>query len=225
MDGLSDELIDEEQGLIQALAAAANENGSHHGRLSNLIEKHKRRFEELVETFFQSYHKWIPIVSPDSFQDYCSSTRTDVCRGLSALILGMILITRPLIDGGKPDPLRLSVYKALRRLFWDSESMAHPSLPVIQSGVLMSLYEYGQGMGDAAYITIGTCQSMAQVCGLNKPPQGQHFLPLPAPRAWTREDEALRTWWAILIQERYATSAMQASYALIVSRSLTSSLP
>lgn len=82
--------------------------------------------------------------------------------------------------------------------------MAEPTLPLIQSSVLLSTFEFGQGLSDAAYMKICTCLSMAQVSALITSTMGNQPVPLPAQRLWSRQDEASRTWWAILIHERLA---------------------
>jgi hypothetical protein len=194
--------LDGNEALIQGFASIAARGQEYHGQVLNLILEHRQHFEDMTDTFFNSYHKWVPIVHQESFREYRNATRTDICRGLTTLTLSMCLITRPFMDGETPNPLRLSLYKALSRLFWDPESIAQPTLPLIQSGVILSSYEYGQGTSDAAYMTICTCLSMGQVCGLGKPPPGHDQIQYPFPGIWTPRDEGLRTWWASLIHER-----------------------
>ncbi|PLB54044.1 hypothetical protein P170DRAFT_397049 [Aspergillus steynii IBT 23096] len=106
----------------------------------------------------------------------------------------MGLVTRPFVD-----KLREPMYAATRRLFWDPETMASPTLPLIQAGLLLSVHEYGQGFLSASYMTISVCLSMAQVVGLcpmQSPP------PFPGSGSWNSSEEGLRTWWAIVIHER-----------------------
>jgi len=194
--------LDGNETLIQGFSSIVARGQEYHGQVLNLILEHRQHFEDMTVTFFNSYHKWVPIVHQESFREYRNATRTDICRGLTVLTLSMCLITRPFMDGETPDPLRLSLHKALSRLFWDPESIAQPTLPLIQAGVILSSYEYGQGTSDAAYMTICTCLSMGQVCGLGKPPPGYDQIQFPLPGIWTPRDEGLRTWWASLIHER-----------------------
>lgn len=201
----SHEVADDNGSLIQGLTSAAADGQPSHGRVSSLIDTHKRHFEEMVEAFFSSYHKWVPIVHQGSFRERCNIPQTDRSRGFSSLILSMSLSTRSFMDRGKPDSLRVALYSTLKGLLWNPESIERPTLALVQSGVMLSAYEYGQGQCDAAYMTICLSLSMAQVCGLSKPCPGHHQPPLPIPGFWTPEDEALRTWWAILIHERFAT--------------------
>lgn len=198
-----DEVIDNTEALVQGLTGAATEDRSYCRRVSSLIETHKQQFDVMIETFCDFYHKWVPIVNRESLREY-NATRPDICRGFVALTLSMCLITRTSMEEGKEDRLRVALQVALKRLFWDPDSMAEPTLPLIQSGVLLSTFEFGQGLNDAAYMTICTCLSMAQVSALFTPTMGNQPVPLPAPGIWTRQDEASRTWWAILIHERLA---------------------
>lgn len=197
-------MIDDTEALVQGLTGVATEDRSSCRRVSSLIETHKQQFDVMVEKFYDSYHKWVPIVNRESLREYNNATQPDICRGFIALTLSICLITRPSMKEGKEDPLRVSLHMALKRLFWDPDSMAKPTLPLIQSGVLLSTFEFGQGLNDAAYMTICTCLSMAQVSALLTPTMGNQPIPLPAPGLWTRQDEASRTWWAILINERLA---------------------
>ena len=197
-------MIDDTEALVQELTGVATEDRSSCRRVSSLIEMHKQQFDVMVETFYDSYHKWIPIVNRESLREYNNATQPDICRGFIALTLSMCLITRPSMKEGKEDALRVSLHMALKRLFWDPDSMAKPTLPLIQSGVLLSTFEFCQGLNDTAYITIYTCLSTAQVSALVTPTMGNQPVPLPAPGLWNRQDEASRTWWAILTPERLA---------------------
>jgi Fungal specific transcription factor domain/Fungal Zn(2)-Cys(6) binuclear cluster domain len=197
------EVVQNNGPLIQGLTSTTGESQSHPGRVSSLIEDHKQQFEEMVEIFFNTCHKWVPIVHQESFQERFNAPQRDTSRGFAALVLSMSLITRPFMIEGKADPLRVSVYTALKRLFWDPESIARPTLSLIQSGVILSNYEYGQGLCDAAYMTISVCLSMAQISILGKLPPSHQQPPLPLPGIWTQQQESLRTWWSILTHERF----------------------
>lgn len=160
---------------------------------------HKPLFQEMVRSFFDLYYKWIPIVHQESFRERWNPPQSDTPRGLAELTLSMCLLTRPFMDAGKRDRLGDLLYVALKRLFWVPESTTRPSLSLIQSGVILSFYEYAHGMFDTAYMTIGVCSSMAHVCGFSTTYRPLRF---PNPGPWTQEEENLRTWWAILIHER-----------------------
>jgi hypothetical protein len=102
------------------------------------------------------------------------------------------------MKGSVPDELRLTMYATLKKLFWEMVPLAQPTLCLIQTGIILSVYEYGQGMVNPSYITISACVGMAQVLGLCavQPP------PYPQLGALNPQDEGLQTWWGIMIHER-----------------------
>ncbi|PWY82111.1 hypothetical protein BO70DRAFT_259030, partial [Aspergillus heteromorphus CBS 117.55] len=110
----------------------------------------------------------------------------------------MGMITRPLMRGDEPDALREAMYEAVKTLFWDKDSVSRPSLSLIQAGLLLAVYEYGHGLLNASFVTIGVCSSMAQLSGLCNP----GCPPLPRTGSLVSEDEMLHTWWGILVHER-----------------------
>ncbi|PMD16097.1 hypothetical protein NA56DRAFT_753439 [Hyaloscypha hepaticicola] len=127
------EVIDDTEALVQGLTGVATEDQSSCRRVSSLIEMHKQQFDVMVETFYDFYHKWVPIVNQESLREYNNATQPDICRGFIALTLS----------------------------------------------ILLSTFEFGQGLSDATYMTICTCLSMAQVSALILRPwviNQSHFL-------------------------------------------------
>ncbi|OJJ44382.1 hypothetical protein ASPZODRAFT_135200 [Penicilliopsis zonata CBS 506.65] len=192
-------VIDRDQALANDLRLVFDGSQSGLPQLGDLVSKHREQFEAMADVFLSSCQKWVPIIHRHTFREHCKAPQTELPQGFLALILSMGLMTRPLMDGDRPDSLRESMYVAARRLFWDVESVAQPTLALIQCGLLLSAYEYGQGLLNASYVTICVCSSMAQISGLC-PTQHPPSLPLPGP--WAPQDEGLRTWWGILIHER-----------------------
>jgi hypothetical protein len=121
--------------LIQALTSAAAEGESYYGRLSHLIERHTQQFEDMVDAFFNSYHKWVPIVHQGSFREHRNLNQSNRPQEFNDLILVISLLTRLLTDSGKPGSLRISLYSVLKRLLWDPESIGRSTLALVESGV------------------------------------------------------------------------------------------
>jgi hypothetical protein len=192
-----------------ALAAASSRTKPCLPAVCSLVELHDQQFQEMVDEFFKSYHNWIPIVHEESFRELYNKQLLHTSRGLTALRLSMCLLTRPFMNEKRQDALRISLYPVVKRLFWDQESMAQPTLPLAQSGVLLSFYEYGQGMIEAAYMTLCTCVGMAQICRLNETHVDQSSLPVPG--FWTPQVEGERTWWAMSIHERFVNTHSKSS--------------
>jgi hypothetical protein len=84
-------------------------------------------------------------------------------------------------------------------MFAKVQAFIHSSLCLVQAGVILSFYEYAHGMIEAAYVTIGTCARMAAAIGLNNK---QCSVELQGSEAWFDDEEALCTWWGLVICDR-----------------------
>ena len=73
---------------------------------------------------------------------------------------------------------------------------------MIQAGLLIATYEYGHGLLEAAYVSIGTCARMGFIAGLHG---GQFGRPSPGGQSspLLKEDEEHNLWWGIIVSERY----------------------
>ncbi|PYI08382.1 hypothetical protein BO78DRAFT_416836 [Aspergillus sclerotiicarbonarius CBS 121057] len=190
---------DPERALAQDFRLLPEGNSFHLAQLTKIIDKHKQQLVNMAETFLSSCQRWVAIVHQATFRERCSNLWLHGSRDFLLLLLAMGMITRPLLSGNEPDSLRELMYEAVKRLFWDKDSVARPSVALIQAGLLLSVYEYGNGLLNASYVTISVCSSLAQVSGLcgalNAPP-------LPRLGTLASQDEMLHTWWGIIIHER-----------------------
>ena len=74
------------------------------------------------------------------------------------------------------------------------------SLHLLQSTILVAVYESGNGIFPGAYLTIGRAARLAALLGLNDRRMTQLLKPADT---WTLREEERRTWWAIFILERH----------------------
>ncbi|RAK98132.1 fungal specific transcription factor domain-containing protein [Aspergillus ibericus CBS 121593] len=163
------------------------------------MNKHKQQLVDMAEIFLSSCQRWVAILHKATVRERYRNLQVHGSRDFFLLLLAMGMITRPLMSGNKPDFLRESMYEAVKQLFWDKDSVARPSVTLIQTGVLLSVYEYGHGLLNPSYVTISVCSSMAQVIGLCSPLQAPSLPRLGSPSS---QDEVLHTWWGIVIHER-----------------------
>jgi hypothetical protein len=175
----------------------------------------------MSNTFLSSCQDWLRIVHTDDFRHGRVINYSNICsdkfldRGIVVLILAMCIITRPLNmnkeNMPEPEPLRYLMYITAKQLFFCGNMAAttiveaKPTLALIQAGLLLSVYEYGQGLLEASHATISFCSSMALVSGMRR-------LSLPDTRSISRtasvsqfEDETVQTWWGIAIHERFVS--------------------
>jgi hypothetical protein len=170
--------------------------------MNELFIKHKGQLVDLADVFLSSCQRWVHIVHADMFRERCNTIRFEISQDYFALLVSMGMVSRPFLNGSAPDALRLTMYATVKKLFWEMVPLARPTLCLVQAGLLLSVYEYGQGLLNSSYITISACVGMAQILGLCavQPP------PLPQLGTLKPQDEGLQTWWGITIHERLAFS-------------------
>lgn len=83
---------------------------------------------------------------------------------LAMLFLGMKLIVTLPVEG--MDSADNPVYRAAKRLLALLESGGCVSLLCLQGMILVALYEYGQGIYPAAWMSVAACARYAEMCGL-----------------------------------------------------------
>lgn len=157
--------------------------------------------DDISVRFFRGMHLWIPIISRVRFQNEILSGRARSGADFSMLLLSMCLITYIPSERSEASALDLrSLYVSTKTLYAHVQAFIPVSTCLIQTGILISLYEYMHGRSDAAFMTIGLCARMAYAAGLHRrissPPLVDHD-------AWLKAEEERNVWWAIVIYERY----------------------
>lgn len=72
------------------------------------------------------------------------------------------------------------------------------SITILQSMILLAVYELGHGIYPAAYFTIGSCARYAVALGLDNDILAWNH----SDSGWGAMEEKHRAWWAIVILER-----------------------
>lgn len=91
-------------------------------------------------------------------------------------------------------------YVRMRRECFEVESCGYTCIHLVQSLLLLAVYEYGQAVFPNAFITLGRVARLAVVMGLNN--ENEPIKLFKAPNTWTQCEERRRTWWAILMLDR-----------------------
>jgi hypothetical protein len=121
---------------------------------------------------------------------------------LALLFLAMkLIITRPQ-DGA--DSSLNPVYQAAKRFLGLMEASGLVSLLVLQSYILVNLYEMSMAIYPAAWMTAGTSVRYALVLGINTHQDVPQLL--GHVNSWTEHEERIRCWWGVLIIDRYVPS-------------------
>lgn len=179
-------------------------------QVSQIIRVEGKHLEEILLNYFESIHLWLPIISRKRFHNRYTHFQTAPSADFSLLLLAMRLITQHPSTDFEVDREREVVYLATKTIFAQVQAFIPSSSHLVQAGIIISHYEHAHGMVEAAYITIGTTARMAFAMGLhNKPCSAE----LEGTDAWLDDEEALSTWWGLVICDRYETCILHSSYA------------
>ncbi|KAH9215266.1 hypothetical protein DL95DRAFT_446019 [Leptodontidium sp. 2 PMI_412] len=168
-------------------------------QVSQIIRVEGKHLEEILLNYFESIHLWLPIISRKRFHDRYTHFQTAPTADFSILLLAMRLITQHPSTDPEMEQDREVLYLATKTLFAQVQAFVPFSLHLVQAGVILSHYEHAHGMIEAAYVTIGTTARMAFAMGLhNKPCSAE----VEGSDAWLEDEEALSTWWGLVICDR-----------------------
>ena len=148
-------------------------------------------------TFFQTIHSWLPIISRRRFYHHVLNPLVSPSADTTLLLLSMKLAvsTHREFTEASRNPL----YLAVKRFFLEFEISGALTIQLLQAGVLISVYEFGNAIYPSAYISIGICARYGSTLAVNSP-MGSAGV---GGRDWVELEEQRRIWWAILALERY----------------------
>lgn len=146
--------------------------------------------------YFEKIQPWMPIVAKKRLFRYMISPVSRIRADIALLIVAMRLVTIFPVDSSW-DP-RNSMYLAAKRMYADAEAAGILTLPLLQAGVIISIYEYGHAMYPATFFTVAACARYGALLGIDK--EGTLFE--DPSLHWVEVEERKRVWWAILIMDR-----------------------
>ncbi|TFB02826.1 hypothetical protein CCMA1212_005213 [Trichoderma ghanense] len=186
---------------LEALASKLNVGEEVH----QLLQSHPGEIYGVSQIYFDNIHRWLPIMSQKLFYrrltEFSKTQRPD----FALLLLSIVLSIHCPASGTTQEPL----YRAVRSTFWSLNATVDASLEMVQSGVILSCYEYGFGMYKECYKTIGVCVRMGQLMGLQdeKPPSDE----LQYSDEWIRRAERCNL-WSTLLHDTTLTKALTNSH-------------
>jgi hypothetical protein len=116
------------------------------------------------------------------------------------LLFCMKLCTQTKQDLSAANPLETDFYNVAKQCCFYAESGGFISLSLVQSLVLLAVYELGHAIYPAAYLTIGRASRLAGVIGLHSRKHARQLF--INPDTWTLREEQRRTWWAVFVLDR-----------------------
>ena len=146
----------------------------------------------------------MPIVSKRRWQSQMMNPLATPRPDVKLLLCAMSLLAWSPNQQGARSTARTVEYMSLKRALLDAEMAGLLTVPLLQTTVLISLYEVGHAIYPAAYMSIGSCVRLGLALDLEKQCQkGVHS----TPNDLEEEEERRRVWWAIVILDRYENPA------------------
>ncbi|GJN75593.1 fungal zn(2)-Cys(6) binuclear cluster domain-containing protein [Purpureocillium lilacinum] len=158
-----------------------------------------------AQAYFTTVHPWLPVISEDAYYSQLSASRTQPMQAdFGLLTLSMYLVCALPVDGQVPAQTR-SLYALLRSFVGMLEGLdAGNSFEMLQSRLLLSVFEMGHGLFPAAYISAGASIRAAVCLGANDAASsGRLHKTLQHPTG--QADSTPQVWRGVVIANRYAT--------------------
>lgn len=157
-----------------------------------------------ARAYFDSVHTWMPILSKRQFSENLvnrlSHRRAELfLLTLSMKLCSMVGVTTP----------QTTLYRTVKELYFSIESSGILSIQVLQSGILIALYEMGHALYPAAFLSVANCARYSIALGVDKVIDDTYAGQL----SWHEKEENRRVWWAIAILDRFATPPLHAPVA------------
>jgi hypothetical protein len=147
--------------------------------------------------YFSSIHVWFPILSELSYYERLTRAFENPCAEYSLLSLTLLLITTT-----PPVTETLDSFTSLYILVKSSIAIVEAaninSLEIVQSRLLVSLFEFGHGM-PAAFISIAATVRAAVAIRLNETIKTPC---IDVSADCSKLEEGLRVWWGIVMLDR-----------------------
>jgi hypothetical protein len=146
--------------------------------------------------FFRTTHSWLPILSKRRFYECLLNPLLQPRSDIALLLLSIRLITTP--PSLDIPTSKTPVYLAAKQFYSDVVAAGTCSIQVLQSGVLIALYELSHALYPSAYLSIASCARYGVAFGMNGKGLSQTKIPLHRDET----EERKRSWWAVLILDR-----------------------
>lgn len=159
------------------------------------------QIRDIYATFSSRAVIWTPVIFRKNFFNIAlnplSPRRTEGV--LMCLCMKLYCTSPPLYE----DDRKRTLYKITKEFYAEVEATGIMSICLLQSALLIAVYEIGNAIYPAAYMTVGSCARYGVALGLDKllvSLTGEGNLGKP----WMEIEEMRRVWWGVLILDRYA---------------------
>ncbi|OWT43581.1 fungal specific transcription factor [Pochonia chlamydosporia 170] len=161
----------------------------------------KNDWREICERFLSTIYTWLPMISKKRLYSELTSSQPGSKPGNALFLLCMKLCTSNQSESADDSSCADNeLYNAAKQCCFYAESGGYVSLRLVQSLVLLAVYEMGHAIYPAAYLTVGRAARLATVIGLHNMKLAKQLFVVAD--MWSLREEQQRTWWAIFILDK-----------------------
>ncbi|PVH84039.1 hypothetical protein DL98DRAFT_585060 [Cadophora sp. DSE1049] len=153
----------------------------------------------MATKFFNSIQLWFPVLAENRFYERLPNTFTQPCAKYSLLSLSMALVVSIPVENVTRESFS-SLYMLVKSSIAIVEAANIHSLEVVQSRLLMCLFEVGHAIEPAAFISLGTTARAGVAIGLNRK---SDIAGWTGKESYPMTEVGLRVWWGIVMIDRY----------------------
>ena len=167
--------------------------------LDALGDEYESEVPPMLDRYFSTVHRWLPIVSKVRLQQRLPVQATDLQFGTALLLLCIkLVISKAPADGEDHSE---DLYYLARTSLMNLGLAIMPSLELLQAAILVAIFELGHAMCPAAFLTVGHIVSLANTMGLDGCARAPTML--GPPQNGAELEERKRTRWAVLLLDRF----------------------
>jgi len=161
----------------------------------------KAAMHSLCDTYLRNTYNALPMLSRKRIFQKVNNFSADTDMGLSLLLLCMKLVSEVPLKRGQA--AKSSLYYMAKEIYSKAENACLISIQLLQSAILISIYEIGHGIYPAAYLTVGNAARLGLMMGLHDRKNATQLFKDTETWTWSLCEEERRTWWTVVILDRY----------------------
>ncbi|KAF4335867.1 Zn(II)Cys6 transcriptional activator [Fusarium beomiforme] len=160
----------------------------------------RQQMQETTKEFLSLTRSWMPVVNGKRHLAAVLNPLVPLRRPTALLALCMKLCSLPIDD---VDGKRV-LYELVKQFYAEVEGVEEPCVQIMQSAVFIAVFEIGDAIHPAAYLTVGALARYGMSIGLdkiNQKPLGEDCAAAVG-ASWMDVEEMRRVWWGTLILDR-----------------------
>ncbi len=200
-DAVSEELpaITLLQSLLSTTFHASDIHENLYDRVCELIVRCGATVVGTCDKYFKTVHKWLPVISKQRTYSSLAQLSQKPQAEFALVLLSIFVI----IQNPPKDPIERqkqnSIYLVLKCLHSQVISLLPISLDILQSSLLIAVYEYGHSLRQASYFSMGVCMRAATALEL---PEKKNPCAKTNCEDWTRAEQEFSLWWCCIIVDK-----------------------